>query len=111
MTTAMPQIVIARADKDGATNGVLPVSLLATQKGPSQSGSLKPAGAKPVGPRLKVVIRRLPPELTEPELVEVLGPEWRAGGERVDWMVYKPGKTSQEWVRDLEHRVFAGYVF
>lgn len=98
MAASVPKIVIAKADKHGTTNGVLPISASATQKASQHGGSLKPANVKSIGPRLKVVIRRLPPGLTEEELLENLGPEWRSGGERVDWMVYKPGKTSQECV-------------
>lgn len=98
MAASVPKIVIAKADKHGSTNGVLPVSASATQKASQHRGNLKPSSVRSIGPRLKVVLRRLPPGLTEEELLETLGPEWKIGGGRVDWMVYKPGKTSQECV-------------
>ena len=47
-------------------------------------------------PRLKVVIRRLPPGLTQAEFEEALGEEWKVGRDRVDWTVYKIGKLSRE---------------
>ena len=49
-------------------------------------------------PRLKLVIRRLPPALTEPEFDTALGEEWKVNGGKVDWMVYKLGKLSTESV-------------
>ncbi|KAL9597929.1 MAG: hypothetical protein Q9219_004819 [cf. Caloplaca sp. 3 TL-2023] len=46
--------------------------------------------------RLKLVIRRLPPGLTEDELQTALGDQWRVGNGRVDWASYKPGKISKD---------------
>lgn len=51
---------------------------------------------KAVAPRLKVVIRRLPPGLTQAEFEAAIGEAWRLGGGFVDWMVYKEGKVSKE---------------
>lgn len=50
---------------------------------------------------LKLVIRRLPPGLSQEEFETSLGEEWKVGGGRVDWAVYKPGKISKEWVHVL----------
>ncbi|MCJ1384198.1 hypothetical protein MMC17_007314 [Xylographa soralifera] len=47
-------------------------------------------------PRTKIVIRRLPPGLTEQEFYETLGNQWRPGGDRVDWASFKPGKISRD---------------
>ena len=47
-------------------------------------------------PRLKVIVRRLPPGLTQAELDIALGDEWKVHGGRVDWAIYKPGKVSKE---------------
>ena len=47
--------------------------------------------------RLKVVIRRLPPGLTQKEFDSVLGDEWKAGGGQVDWVQFKAGKLSREY--------------
>lgn len=72
-------------------NGVLPVSVL--QKNAPTS---TPRGPKAAQPRLKLVLRRLPPGLTKTEFESLLGDEWKLGAGKVDWMVYKKGKISKE---------------
>jgi regulator of nonsense transcripts 3 len=52
----------------------------------------------------KVVIRRLPPAMTEDEFVTILGDEWRVGRAKVDWFSYWPGKVSQQSVIPLPSR-------
>jgi len=47
-------------------------------------------------PRLKLLIRRLPPGLTAAEFESALGPEWKLGGGKVDWFVYRHGKISKD---------------
>ncbi|KAK1776287.1 Smg-4/UPF3 family-domain-containing protein [Copromyces sp. CBS 386.78] len=42
----------------------------------------------------KVVVRRLPPLLTEEEFFTILGDEWKMGHGKVDWFSYWPGKSS-----------------
>ncbi|KAL8933488.1 MAG: hypothetical protein Q9211_005758, partial [Gyalolechia sp. 1 TL-2023] len=54
------------------------------------------ATGAPSALRLKILIRRLPPGLTEEEFQIALGDEWRVGGGRVDWASYKPGKVSKD---------------
>ena len=63
----------------------------------TQVNASKGREPKAIGPRLKVVIRRLPPGLTRTEFEESLGPEWQLRGSLVDWKVYKPGKVSAEY--------------
>ncbi|KAI4168949.1 MAG: hypothetical protein LQ348_007393 [Seirophora lacunosa] len=58
---------------------------------------MAPTTGAPSSPRLKLVVRRLPPGLTEVEFETILGGEWKLGGGRVDWAVYKPGKISKEY--------------
>ena len=73
-------------------NGVLPVSASQT------SGSaLKPPPNKSASARLKVVIRRLAPGLTEGEFTSILGDEWKVGEGKVDWFSYEPGKVSKKY--------------
>ncbi|KAH6613383.1 Smg-4/UPF3 family-domain-containing protein [Chaetomium tenue] len=43
----------------------------------------------------KVVVRRLPPAMTEEEFITILGEEWKVGRGKVDWFSYWPGKVSQ----------------
>ncbi|KAL9578415.1 MAG: hypothetical protein Q9212_005734 [Teloschistes hypoglaucus] len=46
--------------------------------------------------RLKLVIRRLPPGLTQAEFEECVGADWQVGSGKVDWAVFKPGKVSKD---------------
>lgn len=46
----------------------------------------------------KVVVRRLPPGMTEQEFLAILGEEWAVGHSKVDWFSYWPGKVSQQSV-------------
>ncbi|OJD17087.1 hypothetical protein AJ78_02788 [Emergomyces pasteurianus Ep9510] len=71
--------------------GVLPISASATQKGSPNKSSSKAAA-----PRLKLLIRRLPPGLTPQEFEAVLGDEWKVGNGKVDWFHYKGGKISKD---------------
>lgn len=43
-----------------------------------------------------MVIRRLPPGLTEDEFLKILGDEWRVGAGKVDWLRYDAGKVPKE---------------
>ncbi len=86
------RITIARPSR---ANGVLSIPASATQK---KSGLTHEAQLfRAAGARLKIVIRRLPPGLTQPEFEETLGEDWATAGDRVDWAVYKPGKVSKEY--------------
>jgi len=82
-----PQVLSRKA------NGVLPVA--AAQAAGEAS---KPAKTKVPVEGEKVVIRRLPPGLTEDEFLKVLSEDWKAGNGKVDWFSYKAGKISQEFV-------------
>lgn len=85
-----------RSTNRSQTNGVLPIS--ATQTAGNAS---KVSANKSSGPRLKVVIRRLAPGLTETEFTKILGDEWGVGNGKVDWFTYKPGKNSKEYAHPL----------
>lgn len=74
------------------TAGVLQIPVAATQK----SAAPAKKAHKPPAPRLKLLIRRLPPGLTQDELEVALGSEWKVGAGKVDWLQYKPGKVSKE---------------
>ncbi|CAG8950172.1 hypothetical protein HYFRA_00008409 [Hymenoscyphus fraxineus] len=76
-------------------NGVLPVPASQTQTAAGNHSSKTP-GPKPPAPKLKVVIRRLPPALTEAEFLSVLGDEWKLAKGRVDYFLYKNGKDSKD---------------
>jgi regulator of nonsense transcripts 3 len=63
---------------------------------PNASNAPKAAAKRTAQPRLKIIIRRLPPGLTEAEFISCLGPEWKLGGGKVDWFVYRHGKISKD---------------
>ena len=92
MATAQPRVTIAKPNR---ANGVLSIPASATQKKGSQSQDMQSSRSNMA--RLKLIIRRLPPGLTQHELEEALGDEWKVGAGRVDWLVYKCGKLSKEY--------------
>lgn len=84
---ATPQVLSHKA------NGVLPML-----PGQTSGNAQKVAKTKTAPEGEKIVIRRLPPGLTEDEFVKILGSEWKAGNGKVSWFSYRPGKISQESV-------------
>lgn len=91
MTSPTPRVTIARPS---GSNGLLSIPASAIQKRiePASEGT----ASRPTTARLKLIIRRLPPGLTQLEFQGALGPDWKVSGPRVDWMIYKPGKVSRE---------------
>ena len=75
----------------GKGGGVLPVNAAATRKQPP-----KPANRAPAA-KLRLIVRRLPPGLTESEFWTTLGEEWQVGKGKVDWAAWKDGKVSKEY--------------
>lgn len=73
------------------TNGVLPVANTQTSSNTSKHTASKPASSK-----MKLIVRRLAPGLTEAEFISILGDEWNLGQGKVDWFQYKSGKDSKE---------------
>ncbi|KAK5947435.1 hypothetical protein PMZ80_001585 [Knufia obscura] len=69
--------------------GVLPINAAQTRKPFKQ-------GPRPPAPRLKLIIRRLPPGLTEAEFWECIGADWHVGQGKIDWAAFKPGKISKD---------------
>ncbi|OJD27405.1 hypothetical protein ACJ73_01205 [Blastomyces percursus] len=82
---------MARHSPKPSSSGVLPIPAMATQKGTSNKPSSRTAA-----PRLKLLIRRLPPGLTPEEFEAVLGDEWKVGNGKVDWFHYREGKVSKD---------------
>lgn len=56
---------------------------------------IKTTVPRPPAPRLKLVVRRLPPGLTQQEFEKMVGEEWTTKGKNIDWFSFKPGKTSK----------------
>jgi hypothetical protein len=46
----------------------------------------------------KLMIRHLPPLITEEEVQAVLGEEWKAGNGKVGWAQFQQGKVSKRYV-------------
>ncbi|KAK4175880.1 putative regulator of nonsense transcripts [Triangularia setosa] len=63
----------------------------------AQSSADSPKATKTKAPANgeKVVIRRLPPGMTEEEYHNILGDEWKLGNGKVDWFSWCSGKVSQ----------------
>ncbi|KAL3454382.1 Smg-4/UPF3 family-domain-containing protein [Aspergillus insuetus] len=76
-----------------SAGGVLQIPASATQKNSSAPAKSAP---KPAAPRLKLLVRRLPPGLTQEEFETALGAEWKLGAGKVSWYQYKPGKVSKD---------------
>lgn len=79
----------------GRASGVLPINAAATKKEKSGQGQAK-SSPRSQAPRLRLIIRRLPPGLTEGEFWSSLGEEWQVGKAKVDWAAFKEGKISRE---------------
>lgn len=81
--------------KGRGAGGVLPINAAATRKDKSQHQKSSPRSP---APRLRLIIRRLPPGLTELEFWKALGEEWQVGKGKIDWAAFKDGKVSREYV-------------
>jgi regulator of nonsense transcripts 3 len=78
-----------------APNGMLPIPASATKKLITAPKPSKSQGRAAL-PKLRLIVRRLPPGLTEDEFQAALGDEWKLGSGKVDWAAYKEGKISKE---------------
>lgn len=56
----------------------------------------QPQQPRPPAPKLRMIVRRLPPGLIEAEFWEAIGPEWKVGGGKLDWAAFRPGKISKD---------------
>lgn len=79
-------------------NGVLPIPAAILQKQTFPNNAPRGPSKRAATPRLKVVVRRLAPGLTQGEFEATLGEEWKLGGGKVDWFVYRAGRVSKEYV-------------
>lgn len=76
-------------------NSLLSVPASATKKqGSSRTDTMS---SRSTGPRPKMIVRRLPPGLTQSEFEAIIGKEWQVNGGKVDWAVYKSGKVLKEY--------------
>lgn len=97
MTSSVsPRLSIAKPPANARPNGVLSIAPSATQQRNAANIQRSVMAPKAPAARLKVVIRRLPPGLTQAEFETVLGDEWKLHGGKVDWSLYKEGRVSKE---------------
>ena len=75
--------------------GILAVPASATKKSGAPSAPPK-TQSKSGTAKLRLIVRRLPPGLTETEFLTAIGDEWKVGAGKVDWAAYKEGKISKE---------------
>lgn len=71
-------------------------SVASSQSGADPSSSSKTSKAKAPAEGEKVLIRRLPPGMTEEEFTTILGDTWKASNGKVGWFRYEKGKISTE---------------
>lgn len=83
------------ASTKSRSGGLLPINPAVTKKGSPNANQSKSTPKLP-SPRLRLIIRQLPPGLTEVEFWTALGNEWRVGEGRVEWAAFKDGKVSKE---------------
>ncbi|KAF1982983.1 hypothetical protein K402DRAFT_185386 [Aulographum hederae CBS 113979] len=82
--------------QSSSAGGVLPIPTGVIQKKGKPNASPTKSPQKTPPQKLKVVLRRLAPALTEAELSGILGEEWTVGAGKVDWLDYKAGKVSRD---------------
>lgn len=85
----------ARNNGPPRPNGLLSIPASATKKPATNRADTMP---KSSALRPKIVVRRLPPGLTQGEFNDCMGTEWQIHQGKVDWAVYKPGKISTEYI-------------
>ncbi|KAH8178312.1 smg-4/UPF3 family protein [Sarocladium implicatum] len=106
MSTTAPQLLSRKTN--GATSGSQPAGSTKGKEnqknsssrggrdrsgngnGQAKSGRRQPASGE------KVIVRRLPPGMTEAEFMTILGEEWSVGKGLVDWFYYAAGKVSSD---------------
>ncbi|KAI1799167.1 Smg-4/UPF3 family-domain-containing protein [Daldinia bambusicola] len=72
-------------------NGVLPGS---SASGPNETP--KTPKTKDASRGKKVLVRRLPPGITEAEFWAILGDEWKSGNGKVEWTRFQEGQISHD---------------
>uniref|UniRef100_A0A8H7NDN6 RRM domain-containing protein n=1 Tax=Bionectria ochroleuca TaxID=29856 RepID=A0A8H7NDN6_BIOOC len=66
------------------------------EKSAESTKAPKPSKPKAQNEGEKLVIRRLPPAMTQDEFVTILGSDWELNKGKVDWLSYAPGKVSKD---------------
>ncbi|KAI0153935.1 Smg-4/UPF3 family-domain-containing protein [Pestalotiopsis sp. NC0098] len=64
--------------------------------------------AQPTGQKL--MVRQLPPLITEEEVQTILGDEWKTGNGKIDWAQFHPGKVSKSAFKEPRPSMYALHV-
>ncbi|VUC35157.1 unnamed protein product [Clonostachys rosea] len=93
-----PQVISRRGNANGSrsSHDNPKPHLFVRKLADTQSEASKPSKPKAQNEGEKLVIRRLPPAMTQEEFVTILGPDWEANKGKVDWLSYAPGKVSKD---------------
>ncbi|PNS18758.1 hypothetical protein CAC42_5297 [Sphaceloma murrayae] len=71
--------------------------------------AIQPQANKPSA-RLKVLVRRLPPGLTQEEFQAAFGDEWKVGSGKVDWIEYRQGKIRSPGKQPEQSRCYVHFL-
>ncbi|KAF5715546.1 hypothetical protein FMUND_6775 [Fusarium mundagurra] len=93
MSAQAPQVLSRRANGGPQTSSN---QTSEPTKHANESETPKPTKTKAHSEGEKLVIRRLPPGMTEAEFVSILGSEWELGKGKVDWFSFAEGKISTD---------------
>ncbi|RBR17327.1 uncharacterized protein FIESC28_06484 [Fusarium coffeatum] len=93
MSSQTPQVLSRRANGGSQASA----NQNSESSKPANEGETpKPTKTKAHNEGEKLVIRRLPPGMTEAEFVSILGNEWELGKGKVDWFEFAQGKISTD---------------
>ncbi|TXC04106.1 hypothetical protein FocTR4_00001804 [Fusarium oxysporum f. sp. cubense] len=93
MSSQAPQVLSRRANGGPQTSSN---QTSEPTKHANESETPKPTKTKAHNEGEKLVIRRLPPGMTQAEFVSILGSEWELGKGKVDWFSFAGGKISTD---------------
>ncbi|KAI1471761.1 Smg-4/UPF3 family-domain-containing protein [Daldinia caldariorum] len=80
----------------GNSTGRKPNGGLSASSASGQNETSKTAKTKDSPRGKKVIIRRLPPGITEAEFWAILGDEWKSGNGKAEWMRFQEGQISHD---------------
>ncbi|KAF5695754.1 hypothetical protein FDENT_60 [Fusarium denticulatum] len=93
MSAQTPQVLSRRANGGPQTSSNQTSD---PTKHANENETPRPTKTKAHNEGEKLVIRRLPPGMTETEFVSILGSEWELGKGKIDWFSFVEGKISTD---------------
>ncbi|KAG5973717.1 hypothetical protein E4U55_000314 [Claviceps digitariae] len=86
----------SNASKSGKGKGAVDKQAPSKNANEGDASQTKASRSKAHTEGEKLVIRRLPPGMTQQEMITILGPDWEVSKGKVDWLSYVPGKVSAD---------------